>query len=377
MELTFVLIGLSMVVLTILSTLQTNVWWVRIFDFPRLQIIILAVFVLLAYLTLVGIESYWQHFFLLALSGSLLFQFYMMFPYTPWASRQVQNSRKAKQETTCRLFFANVLMTNRRAADLCRMIRQADPDIILAVETDRWWQEQLNEFTVTHPYTVHYPLSNTYGMLLYSRLELTAAEVKFLIEEDIPSIHAQVRLPNGEEIALYCLHPRPPFPTEAMESTERDAEILLVGQIIRSNKMPAIVMGDLNDVAWSHTNYLFQNISGLLDPRIGRGFFNTFHAQIPLLRFPLDHFFHSNHFRLVTLKRLPYFGSDHFPVLISLNYEPDAPLQQPELEYDTEQYKEAEERIEKAAVRVTTRRQRARTRLALRQVKRQMPKTTV
>ncbi len=377
MELTFVLIGLSMVVLTILPTLQTNVWWVRIFDFPRLQIIILAVFVLLAYLTLVGIENYWQHFFLLAVSGSLLFQFYMMFPYTPWASRQVQNSRKAKQETTCRLFFANVLMTNRRAAYLCRMIRQADPDIILAVETDRWWQEQLNEFTVTHPYTVHYPLSNTYGMLLYSRLELTAAEVKFLIEEDIPSIHAQVRLPNGEEIALYCLHPRPPFPTEAMESTERDAEILLVGQIIRSNKMPAIVMGDLNDVAWSHTNYLFQNISGLLDPRIGRGFFNTFHAQIPLLRFPLDHFFHSNHFRLVTLKRLPYFGSDHFPVLISLSYEPDAPLQQPELEYDTEQYKEAEERIEKAAVRVTTRRQHERTRLALRQVKRQMPKTTV
>lgn len=372
MESAFVLIGLSLVVLTILPALQSNVWWIRIFDFPRLQIIVLAVLILLAHLSLVAVETPWQQLFLVALSSSLLFQLYMMFPYTPWARRQVQNSRQAKRETTCRLFFANVLMSNRRAADLRRLIRQADPDIILAVETDRWWQEQLNEFTATHPLTIHYPLSNTYGMLLYSRFELTVGEVRFLIEEDIPSIHAQVRLPNGQEVALYCLHPRPPFPTEAMESTERDAEILLVGQMIRSHQLPAIVMGDLNDVAWSHTNYLFQDISGLLDPRIGRGFFNTFHAQIPLLRFPLDHFFHSNDFRLVTLQRLPYFGSDHFPVLISLSYEPDATLQQPELTYDHAQFQEAEERIEKATIRVAARRQRAR--LALRPATSQRPK---
>ena len=364
MELAFVLIGLSLVVLTMLPALQSNAWWIRIFDFPRLQIIVFAFVTLLAYLSLVAIETYWQQLFLFALSSSLLFQFYLMFPYTPWARRQVQNSRRATQQTTCRLFFANVLMSNRRAADLRHLIRQADPDIILAVETDRWWQEQLNEFTATHPFTIHYPLSNTYGMLLYSRFELSSAQVKFLIEDDIPSIHAQVKLQNGQEVALYCLHPRPPFPTEALESTERDAEILLVGQMIRKHKMPAIVMGDLNDVAWSHTNYLFQDISGLLDPRIGRGLFNTFHAQIPLLRFPLDHYFHSNHFRLVELKRLPYFGSDHFPVLISLSYEPEATLQQPELTYDVEQFKEAEERIEKATVRVAARRQRERTHLA-------------
>ena len=173
--------------------------------------------------------------------------------------------------------------------------------------------------------------------------------MKFLIQDDIPSIHVRVKLASGQQLSLHCMHPRPPFPTEDETSTDRDAELLLVGKKLKPKEIPVIVMGDLNDVAWSQTNYLFQNISGLLDPRIGRGFFNIFHAQIPFMRFPLDHFFHSNHFRLIQLKRLTYFGSDHFPVYIYLSYEPEAQSEQPELQATGEEEERAAEKIEKAA----------------------------
>src|SRR5690606_16312503 len=96
---------------------------------------------------------------------------------------------------------------------LRRIIADADPDVILAVETDEWWQQQLRDLERTHPFKVLQPQGNTYGMLLYSRLELIDPEVKFLIQDDIPSIHAQVRLPCGQLVGLHCLHPRPPFPT--------------------------------------------------------------------------------------------------------------------------------------------------------------------
>ena len=111
---------------------------------------------------------------------------------------------------------------------------------------------------------------------------------------------------------------------------------------------PAVVAGDLNDVAWSPTSELFLRVSGLLDPRIGRGFYNTFDANIPPLRFPLDHVFHSNCFKLVQLKRLAYVGSDHFPILIELCYEPQAPDEQPETQQRSGDAEDARDKLGRA-----------------------------
>jgi hypothetical protein len=112
------------------------------------------------------------------------------------------------------------------------------------------------------------------------------------------------------------LHPEPPIPFE--DTLGRDGELILTAREVRSDPLPAIVTGDLNDVAWSRTTRRFQRLSGLLDPRVGRGFYNTFDARFPLLRWPLDHLFHDPRFRLVSLERLPDIGSDHFPMLFEL-----------------------------------------------------------
>src|SRR5690606_2171344 len=120
---------------------------------------------------------------------------------------------------------------------------------------------------------------------------LEDVEVEFIVQEDIPSIHATLSMKDGSRIRLRCLHPRPPTPQEGDSSAPRDAELVIVGKRIRQEREdghaePTLVVGDLNDVAWSHTTRLFQKISGLLDPRRGRGFYNTFSAHSRWFRFP-------------------------------------------------------------------------------------------
>jgi len=324
----FTIAELAAIASTLVPFIRSDAWWVRIFDFPRIQIAAISTLILAGDLAFRKDTSLSGHIIHVVLTLCILYQAYKIRPYTVFARKQVERAKQPRNQSTVSLLLANVKMDNRNSILLRQIITEADPDVILIVEADEWWQNELRRFATIHRFTVQQPQDNTYGMLLYSRLELVGPEVRFLIEDDVPSIRAALKLRAGVEIELHCLHPKPPVPQENAQSTERDAELMVVGKETKGKELPVIVMGDLNDVAWSQTTLLFQKISRLVDPRIGRGLYNSFHAKYFFLRFPLDHFFHSTHFRLIRLKRLAYFGSDHFPMYIRLSYEPEAQRQQ-------------------------------------------------
>ena len=190
----------------------------------------------------------------------------------------------------------------------------------------------------------NYPLDNTYGMMLLSKLPLTDSAVNFLVKDDIPSIFNRFTLPSGSIIDFYGVHPEPPKP--GTDTYELDTELLIIGKKIRESNNPTIVAGDLNDVGWSSTSKLFRKYSGLVDPREGRGLFNTYSVSIPLLRYPLDHIFYSREFGLITLKKLEDIGSDYFPLLIGLSYEPGDDNTEDLEKTDAGEEEEVEEKID-------------------------------
>lgn len=322
MEIALYVLGSLFMISSLLPLIRSDHWAIRDFDFPHVQLTSINAIILVAFLIVVPVEGWWPTTFVLALIACLVYQCYIIYPYTYVAPEPVKNSEQPVGENSLSLMVTNVLMTNRNTQQCLAIIRDIHPDLLLMVETDEWWCEQMQTLKETYPHAVEYPLDNTYGMLLYSKLPITSCDIKFLVKPSIPSFHAQVALRSGEIINLHCMHPEPPSPTESETSTERDAELLILGKDLVDAKQPTMVAGDLNDVAWSYTTRLFIRISELLDPRMGRGFFNTFNAKYRLLRWPLDHVFLSPHFRLLEIKRLPHYGSDHFPMYLSVNYEP-------------------------------------------------------
>ncbi|HEY9197838.1 MAG TPA: endonuclease/exonuclease/phosphatase family protein [Gammaproteobacteria bacterium] len=327
MDITLLLLAVVLAAASVVPLLREEAWWIRVFDFPRAQIFVLGVIVIVLSLLYADIRD-WQGFVALcAAAAAVLIQAANIFPYTPLAPKEVlsADAADAGRDHTLSLLVANVLMDNRRAESLRRMIAERAPDIVLLLEPDAWWQAQMRALKDDgYVHTLEEARDNKYGMLLYSRLPLLDPEIRYLLKDGVPSMHVQIRLRSGRDLRFSAVHPEPPAPSEAETSLPRDAELLMVGREVREQKAPTVVAGDLNDVAWSHTTRLFQKTSRLLDPRKGRGMFNTFHAKLPLLRWPLDHVFHSDHFLLADMQRLPAFGSDHFPVYVRLVLQPEA-----------------------------------------------------
>jgi endonuclease/exonuclease/phosphatase (EEP) superfamily protein YafD len=327
-----VLMGLCLAAGTLLSFSNHPHWFVRGWDFPRVQIACLAAVSGVLHAIFFSSWGVLDWLFLAIMGAVSSWQAFWIYPYTSLAGKQVQRTSQPSRDSTLTILISNVEMENKNFDKFLATVRQCDPDVILALEIDDVWETQLMPLEATYQHLVRQPQGNFYGMMLLSRLPITHSEVRFMVQDDIPSIHAEIELPSGERVHLHGLHPRPPEPIRDQDSKPRDAELVILGKEVGKFDRPTVVAGDLNDVAWSPVSRLFLRLSGLLDARKGRGLYNTWNANHPLLRFPLDHVFHSHHFKLVDLKRMPHIGSDHFPVCVTLSYETKARLEQPETE---------------------------------------------
>ncbi len=343
---------LLLAVLTLLPLSRHEAWWVRGADFPRLQFASLLALLLAAQLLLLDLSRAGTWGLVVVAAACLLYQSWWIIPYTRLFPVEVAASRSTDPARRIRVMTANVLAPNRNAAGLIALVRDNAPDVLVTLESNQWWQDQMAVLEGDYPHTIKCPMDNLYGMHVYSKLKLSNSSIEFLVEPDVPSMHTLVELRSGHRARVHFLHPAPPSPTENDESAERDAELVVVARSVAGSDEAIIVTGDLNDVAWSATTRLFRKLSGLLDPRVGRGMFNTFHARYWPVRWPLDHLFHSDHFTLSSMCRLPAFGSDHFAIMTELCYEPGRDIDQSGLDVAQADRDWADEKLQSQGVSV-------------------------
>ncbi|CDF77782.1 hypothetical protein, endonuclease/exonuclease/phosphatase family [Formosa agariphila KMM 3901] len=215
------------------------------------------------------------------------------------------------------------------------------------MESNQAWEDALTEIESLYPNQQKVALENTYGMHLYTKLDVESLKVHYFISDDLPSIEACLYTEDGVKFTFFGVHPPPPSPSEEDTSRERDGELLALGKRVLATESPVIVVGDFNNVAWAKSSILFRKTSQLLDPRIGRGFVSTFHAKYRLLRFPIDLCFHSPNIFIQDFKTLGNIGSDHLPLFCNFFINEKEHMKEDEVEtLNTDEEEEVEEMIE-------------------------------
>ncbi len=316
------LLGTLLIALTMFSLVDNSTfWYLKILNFPRFQVLIALGICILSTLAIYRKGTFLSVAFLLGLVVSLGLQAYILLPYLPASPEAAMTTTApADDRTTLRVMVANVLMKNRRADDLLKMVGEKDPTLFLAMEVNTWWTDQLSVLHRRYPHRISYPADNAYGMALYSKLPLDATEILFFNQDSVPAFHAKVRMPDGEHFQLLTIHPVPPNPSQYPDNIgEKEVALMKAGKLLSNGpKMPTLAMGDLNDVGWSYNSRRFEALSGLKDLRRGRGMYNTFDAHSWFMRWPLDYIYVSREFKVRKLERLPAFGSDHYPYFAEL-----------------------------------------------------------
>ncbi|MDF1585250.1 endonuclease/exonuclease/phosphatase family protein [Marinimicrococcus flavescens] len=317
--LAIVLVGAS-----VLPALELDLWFVRMADFPRLQMLVAlaALAVVLPFFLRQAPRS--TLLLLAAVLAAGASHALTLWPYRPGGADFVES---CPPEQRLSVMVANVLLGNREAQPLLELVRREKPDILLAMETDAWWHEALAPLEEEMPFRVQQITGSYYGLELFSRLPLIEPEIRRLADQDTPAVQSGVRLRSGERIDFVGLHPHPPRPWQP--AIGRDAQLYAAALLVREDERPAVVAGDLNSTPWETALERMQRIGALIDPRQDYGYAATYSAHSWWRSWPLDHVLHEPGFATSSLHRLGAVGSDHYPYLARLCRMPDAEPETP------------------------------------------------
>ena len=347
MDFIYYIISGILVIASILPLIPSQHRIFRVFDFGKIQILVLLLLVFSLAFFLVENKTLPWSFVQFVLAGFIIYDVFLLIPYFPFFPRDTQKI-PPKHSPGVSILSINVYQFNQEYQRLIDLIKDLQPDLVLTMESSQDWENALSVLENDYPFHIKVARENTYGMHFYSQLPIGKSHVHYFVADDIPSIEAEIFISNHVKFTLFGVHPPPPSPTEEETTKERDGEILSVARRVRQINDPVIVVGDFNNVAWSRSAKLFKKTSELIDPRIGRGFYSTFHAKYKLIRFPIDLFYHSADVFIEEFKTLGNIGSDHLPLYCQffINKRSESQFGEVEVLEDGE-YEEVEELIKR------------------------------
>lgn len=219
-----------------------------------------------------------------------------------------------------RAMLLNLNAENHNTDLVLNSIRNADPDILLLAEATPDWAFELSVLATNYPHLVLEPRDDCFGIMLLSKYPLGHEKVVEIGTAGVPSIVTDIYLPDGE-ISLIGTHPLPPINQNYYN--QRNTQLGALPAVVKNQRYPVLLIGDLNVSPWSHWFKKLLKDSGLKNSMIRFGFQPSWPNNNPLLRIPLDHMLHHRDILIHNRVVGGDVGSDHFPVIIDFSLQKD------------------------------------------------------
>jgi endonuclease/exonuclease/phosphatase (EEP) superfamily protein YafD len=269
----------------------------------RLQYLCGAIVVAIAYALSNQKIGLWVALFCIGLNAIEIVPFYI--PAEQTSDRQI------------RVMVSNVLTSNQRYEDFIDYVRSENPDILVILEMDLTWQQQIQPLKSLLPYSIEQPQQDNFGIALFSKIPPIDPQVQYWGKGAVlvPSLTANITI-RDRVVSLIATHPVPPLNDEY--SISRNSQMNEIADYVRQVGNEAIVMGDLNMSMWSPYYRKFIDRANLKNTRQGFGIQPSWPTNLPLLQIPIDHCLVTANIKTSKNRIGQDIGSDHYPLIADL-----------------------------------------------------------
>ncbi len=201
-------------------------------------------------------------------------------------------------------------------------VLKKSPDILLLLEVNQTWLDNLPRIARAYPFHVSCPRSDNFGIALFAKNKPSSGKLLSLPRRDLglPCVAWNFKFADKDVVVL-GLHTLPPVRRRGFQIRNAMlAEVANLARQISAEGAETIILGDLNISPWSGFFKRLSTVSGTRDARSGFGVAPSWPAiptLFPLL-IPIDHCLVSPGLAVTNFSIGGDVGSDHYPIEIEL-----------------------------------------------------------
>jgi endonuclease/exonuclease/phosphatase (EEP) superfamily protein YafD len=292
---------------SVLALFSYQFWAAELFSHFRLYYLLVQ-----ALLALIFLHT--RHRFLLALTLVLAVPnaFYVVPYLTPLV---VGQSVAAVPDETLSIIAMNLNFRSDDYESTLKYVASNPPDIVVVSEYTPAWESALAVLDSTYPYRIGQSRWDPWGLAVFSKHPFVSAELIDLGVKNSINAHLLIDL-DGMPLEIFAVHLM--VPATKAKAAMRNRQLAALTEHILATKNPRMVVGDLNITPFSPLFDDFLGAAGLVDTRRPYGFHITWPATALPVWIPIDHCLADASIPIVSVQTGPQFGSDHYPLEISL-----------------------------------------------------------